>query len=200
MWRRSRKQSILTCISGVQASIEYVRYLEDCVSKLKAQHEDGQNQQQLPSIHEFHPTFRDPGVDMEMTDSEAVSPVFTARPDHPAQQPRQISISPALQPLDGGSSSSRGRQQSYSSASTVADHHRHYSYSTSATTSPAFGPQSGYFVHSNPGSTLTSPALNPQSDLDHEATAALLMLNTDRRGFTAANGRRTVSVRDLLTS
>jgi hypothetical protein len=50
---------------------------------------------------------------------------------------------------------------------------------------------------------LTSPALLPQRDrdMDQEATAALLMLNTDRRG-THGNigGRGGMSVKDLLST
>ncbi|KAM0253053.1 hypothetical protein ACHAQJ_007429 [Trichoderma viride] len=183
----------------LQASIEYVRYLEDCVSKLKAQQEQSQQNRPeashspLPPIREFHPTFRpDPSADVEMTDSEtAPSPVFA---------PQRPSVSPALYAQD-----SRHRQHSYSSVSTDQ---RHYSYSGSTTTSPAFGPQSfvnnniATYTHSSTsasGSTLTSPALLPQSDLDQEATAALLMLNSDRRG-TANNSGRALSVRDLLSS
>lgn len=181
----------------LQASIEYVRYLEDCVSKLKAQHDDGQERAEsahnpLPSIREFHPTIHDDlNGDVEMTDSEAPSPTFTVQPE----SSRHPSISPALYAQD-----SRHRQHSYSSASTDQ---RHYSYSASAGTSPAFGPQQhvGYApsIASISGSTLTSPALNPQSDLDQEATAALLMLNNDRRGTASGNGRG-LSVRDLLST
>ncbi|PNP59458.1 hypothetical protein THARTR1_00948 [Trichoderma harzianum] len=180
----------------LQASIEYVRYLEDCVAKLKAQQEQSQSSRPeashspLPPIREFHPTFHEDPADVEMTDSEAAaSPVFA---------PQRPSVSPALHAQD-----SRHRQHSYSSVSTDQ---RHYSYSASTTTSPAFGPQmfassgAGY-THSSTsasGSTLTSPALLPQTDLDHEATAALLMLNSDRRG--TANNNRALSVRDLLSS
>ncbi|RFU79355.1 hlh transcription factor [Trichoderma arundinaceum] len=184
----------------LQASIEYVRYLEDCVAKLKAQQEQAQNQPEashspLPPIREFHPTFReDVSADVEMTDSEAASPVFA---------PQRPSISPALYAQD-----SRHRQHSYSSVSTDQ---RHYSYSGSTTTSPAFGPQlfagngiaNAAYTHSSTsasGSTLTSPALLPQSDLDQEATAALLMLNSDRRGTASNNNGRALSVRDLLSS
>ncbi|KAL7786242.1 hypothetical protein V8C37DRAFT_298301 [Trichoderma ceciliae] len=186
----------------LQASIEYVRYLEDCVAKLKAQQEQAQQNRPeashspLPPIREFHPTFHeDPCADVEMTDSEDASPVFA---------PQRPSLSPALHAQD-----SRHRQHSYSSASTDQ---RHYSYSGSTTTSPAFGPQHfasninsnniAAYTHSSTsasGSTLTSPALLPQSDLDQEATAALLMLNSDRRG-TANNNGRALSVRDLLSS
>ncbi|EHK26525.1 uncharacterized protein TRIVIDRAFT_142610 [Trichoderma virens Gv29-8] len=177
----------------LQASIEYVRYLEDCVAKLKAQQEQSQSRPEashspLPPIREFHPTFREDPADVEMTDSEAASPVFA---------PQRPSVSPALHAED-----SRHRQHSYSSVSTDQ---RHYSYSASTTTSPAFGPQlfanNAPYTHSSTsasGSTLTSPALLPQTDLDHEATAALLMLNSDRRG--TANNRGALSVRDLLSS
>lgn len=50
------------------------------------------------------------------------------------------------------------------------------------------------------GSALTSPALQPQRDrdLDQEATAALMMLNCDRRGMV--DGGRGMSVKDLLSS
>ncbi|KAH7326630.1 hypothetical protein B0I35DRAFT_475257 [Stachybotrys elegans] len=182
----------------LQASIEYVRYLEDCVAKLKAQHAEGQARGEsayshLPSIHEFHPTLREDNGDVEMTDSEAPSPTLTVSQD----RPHQPSVSPALYAQD-----SRHRQHSYSSVSTD---HRNYSYSASAGTSPAFGPQvnNGYMPGNGSvtGSTLTSPALHPQSDLDQEATAALLMLNNDRRlsGAAGANGRA-LSVRDLLSA
>lgn len=121
--------------------------------------------------------------DIEMTGSEATpSPTFTASNGRSQQQ----SISPALLPQD-----SQSRHDSHSSGSTDP---RHYSYSASASTSPAFGPRAGY---QPAGSALTSPALAPQRDVDQEATAALLMLNqSDRRG-TAGRG---MSVRDLLTS
>lgn len=191
-------------LSILQASIEYIRYLEDCVSKLKAQQEeDGQTEsgrqtptgrERLPSIREFHPTFQgDPAGDddIEMEDSDVTSPALNAMSDHNARHP---SASPALPPQD-----SRHRAQSYSSASTD---HRRYSYSVSAGTSPAFGPQiygAPHYARSDasaPGSALTSPALNPQSELDQEAMAALLMLNNDRRDSKG----RGLSVRDLLST
>ncbi|KAF9876434.1 helix-loop-helix DNA-binding domain-containing protein [Colletotrichum karsti] len=215
----------------LQASIEYVRYLEDCVAKLKAQRDASEGVSptasglQTPSgrdpwgtIPQFVPKYQQEADDVEMTDSEAPSPTFPAQqhphqhqplqphqqPDYPSrsQQP-SVSPSPALLAQD-----SRHRHDSYSSVST--DHARHYSYS-SATTSPAFGPQTyPYAGHgglaSGSLSALTSPALAPQRDLDQEATAALLMLNNDRRGAgdggaAAARGAgRGMSVRDLLST
>lgn len=190
----------------LQASIEYVRYLEDCVAKLKEQHK------QQPSTRSPEPSLPSPSMgepynpdrsfavdthspDVEMTgSSQEPSPAMTPSPG----RYQQLSISPALPPQDV-----RHHLKSYPSAS--ADY-RHYSFSASATTSPTFGPQThGYAqsIHSISGSALTSPALPPQRDLDQEATAALLMLNqTDRRtaGSGSAHIVRGMSVKDLLST
>ena len=183
-----------------------MRYLEDCVSKLKAQPgedhgrgEEADHINSLPSIRDFHPTFHaaDPDSqsgDVDMTsESDTTSPLFSAQPDYAHRL--SSSISPGLQAEDAR----RLRQHSYSSVS--ADQ-RHYSFSISAGASPAFGPQRyGPHVHNSASvSTLTSPALNPQSDVDQEATAALLMLNNDRRGTNSTLNARGLSVRDLLSS
>ncbi|KAL0936524.1 helix-loop-helix dna-binding domain-containing protein [Colletotrichum truncatum] len=200
----------------LQASIEYVRYLEDCVAKLKAQRDVSEGVSptdsglQTPSgrdpwgsIPQFVPKYQQEPDDVEMTGSEAPSPTFPAQQHSRSQQP-SVSPSPALLAQD-----SRHRHDSYPSVSTADQ--RHYSYSaSSATTSPAFGPQPyayGHGIASVSHSTLTSPALAPQRDLDHEATAALLMLNTDRRGTvgsesasTARGAGRGMSVRDLLST
>ncbi len=188
-------------LTGTQASIEYVRYLEACVSKLKEQRE-GQPSTPTPSArdqysqdHPYHPAYPDQqqSQDVEMTGSELPSPTFTAN----LPRSNQPSISPALLAED-----SRRRHDSYSSNST--DQQRQYSYSASANTSPAFGPQVYGYARSNAsasGSTLTSPALAPQRDLDQEATAALLMLNSDRRSTNGNNDSgRGMSVRDLLST
>ncbi|TVY55366.1 Sterol regulatory element-binding protein [Lachnellula suecica] len=187
----------------LQASIDYVRYLEDCVSKLKA--ENSRTTSTPPSEKFVHPppsnreshntprhTQYEEDGDVEMGGSESgPSPTYT-----PAAHSNRPSASPALMPQD-----SRNRQNSYSSIST--DHHRHYSFSASATTSPALGPSAYNYAHSTAsiGSTLTSPVLAPQRDLDQEATAALLMLNTDRRGTHGSiSGRGGMSVKDLLSA
>ena len=125
--------------------------------------------------------------DIEMTGSEMASPTLA----NPSRS-NQPSISPALLAED-----SRRR---YSSVSTDA---RHYGFVASSNTSPAFGPQACNYARSNAsatGSTLTSPALGPQRDLDSEATAALLMLNSDRRSVVGSSSGRGMSVRDLLSS
>jgi len=129
--------------------------------------------------------------DVEMTGSELASPTSAAN----AARSSQTSISPALLAED-----SRGRNDSYSSVSTDP---RHYSFAASSNTSPAFGPRAYNYPRgsaSASGSTLTSPALVPQRDLDQEATAALLMLNSDRRSAVGGSNGRGMSVRDLLSA
>jgi hypothetical protein len=125
----------------------------------------------------------------------------------PALQPGDhrnysAAISPALQPSD---------PRHYSLASSI----RSTATSPSIQASPAFGGQTpSQTLFQNPfptapssknslsgpsGATfaLTSPALGPQADReDHEATEALLMLNTDRRSWNG--GGRGMSVKDLL--
>ncbi|KAI1762977.1 hypothetical protein GGR53DRAFT_521324 [Hypoxylon sp. FL1150] len=182
----------------LQASIEYLRYLQDCITKLKEQRDDrsstpAQPQFKLPvSTDNETDEIDDDEVDeakgqedVEMTNSESPSPGYTNR----------LSISPTLMAQDA-----RGRQHSYSSVSTE---YRHYSYTAPATTSPAFAPQP-YPQHvgstSASHSTLTSPALRPQQELDQEASAALLMLNVDRRGTSNSEPGRGMSVKDLLSS
>ncbi|KAK4143227.1 uncharacterized protein C8A04DRAFT_37589 [Dichotomopilus funicola] len=197
----------------LQASIEYVRYLEDCVSKLKAQcgSEAQLDPQPRPAIHSGlpSPTLGDTynqgyganpdagSPDVEMTSSSsAPSPSFTPI----ASRSQQPSVSPALRPQDPG------RHNSYSS---ISSDYRLHGYTTSTTTSPFFGPQAGsggypdvsQRAHSAYGSALTSPALPPLRDLDQEATTALLMLNQmDRRtSSSTTTAPRGMSVRDLLS-
>ncbi|KAK1757452.1 transcriptional regulator form adherence 6 [Echria macrotheca] len=187
----------------LQASIEYVRYLEDCIAKLKEHAPQAAARLADPSLpspgEPYKPdrTFAfaaEPAhsPDVEMTSPSSHEPSPTLTPNGNQRFQNQPSVSPALLAQDA-----RHHRDSYSSAASTD--YRHASFSTSATTSPAFGPQThGYAqsVHSAAGSTLTSPALPPQRDLDQEATAALLMLNqTDRRGSV-----RGMSVRDLLST
>ncbi|KAI0125496.1 hypothetical protein BJ170DRAFT_435049 [Xylariales sp. AK1849] len=182
----------------LEASIEYVRYLEICVSQLKTQRDSGSS---VPTSTEFTlpPSSRgdayderdDELGDVEMTGSEAPSPTRTEA-DSRSHRPSEP---PALPAQDA-----RRRHDSYSSASTDL---RHYSYSASSVYSPVLGPQTysnvrGPSTASN--SISTSPALAPQLELDQEATVALLMLTNDRRGTTDNGVARGMSVRDLLSA
>jgi hypothetical protein len=114
--------------------------------------------------------------------------------------------SPAIHPSD---------PHHYSLASSI----RSTVTSPSVQASPAFGghtPSQSQFQNPFAGNAsgkapasfaLTSPALGPQTDReDHEATEALLMLNTDRRSWAEASKgakgegpNRGMSVKDLLS-
>jgi len=178
-----------------------VRYLEDCVAKLKA--ENNRNNNSTPTSEQFvlpPPASRgsytprqfqsyDGQEDVDMEGSEQPSPTYST----PIPSSNRPSASPAILPQD-----SRQRQDSYSSVSTD---HRRYSFSASVNTSPVLGPSAYDYARSNAsiGSALTSPALQPHGDLD-QASAALLMLNTDRRGTQGNISGRGMSVKDLLSA
>lgn len=75
-----------------------------------------------------------------------------------------------------------------------------YASSVSTLPSPAFGPQQHDHRRSQPYvflSASTSPTIMPSPEEHQEATAALLMLNKDRRN---PKGGRALSVKDLLSS
>lgn len=138
-------------------------------------------------------TDNDEDDDVEMGGSTSISPRISS-----TAVPHQRSVSPEIWAQE-----TRAHQNSVSTFASSYPDGRHYSY-YSSTTSPAFGPQSHQYASSvtSANSALTSPALGPQSEsernLDHEATAALLMLNTDRRGQTGKG--RGMSVMELLSS
>lgn len=222
-----------------------MRYLQDCIEKLKAQRgdsgpetptnlDDTQNdrfQKTYDPDSEYHETAYTPeeeeqhSPDIEMTGSdEAISPTFATYPPSVGNASYHSTESPSLTAQDSTTSPVIHSHGSHSSISTAVEHHRHYSFSTT-TVSPAFGPQqnpvgAGWYVqssHSASASTLTSPALGPlrERDLDQEATAALLMLNSDRRGHVSTLTRelnnsessrtpkgkpRGMSVKDLLSA
>lgn len=174
--------------------------------------EEDEQQQHSPDVEMANTADITPSPTFTNTrPSSATTTVYSSSTHH--HQYYQASTSPALGAQDG---SAMHRHGSYASIHS-ADHHRHYSFSTS---SPSWG--AGYILAPLPstpgGSTLTSPALGPlreERDLDHEATAALLMLNSDRRGTTvvrdggasssgsgssSAGAGRGMSVRDLLSA
>lgn len=213
---------LLTWLSVLQASIEYMRYLEQCLKDLKAAHAQCDQTSASPSEAPQPLTNNPPRLDASATTnshavdddldsdsdqemSEAASP-HTLRPQqhHHHQTARSSihsshhpSISPAILPsaFTSPAISANPREYSY-----------HSSYS-SAQPSPAFEPRSHSSRPSFSAFHLTSPALGPQdrskddeiTELekgDAEATAALLMLNTDRRKWSGPS--RGMSVKDLL--
>lgn len=113
--------------------------------------------------------------DQEMEDT----PTKTIHDNHPYQSPRSLATSPPLTAL-------------YASSS--------YASSIATLPSPAFGPtHHSYSSYSH--SASTSPTILPSSAqyADHEATAALLMLNMDRRDVKTSASGRSMSVKDLLS-
>lgn len=163
-----------------KASIEYLRYLEQCVSNLKAAN-TSITQPSPPTLNTSCSTYLDDhdeddgddDQDMEDTPTEVPRSASSHRPSH------STGASPALSALHTSSS---------------------YASSVATLPSPAFGPNLYYpgYAHS----TSTSPTILPTSahDADHEATAALLMLNKDRRNTTGASpSGRSMSVKDLLS-
>lgn len=139
----------------------------------------------------------------------------------------QPSVSPALLPQQR----SRDRHDPVTLGVPSADHQRHYSFSGSSVAASPAGFGSGAHLYGGNGTmhvsrtisvsgpALASPFLAARNDLDHEATAALLMLNqhtqTNSRTSTtntdgpagaapAATGTvrsgRGMSVRDLLSA
>lgn len=227
----------------LQASIEYIKYLEDCVARLQARHqsipselENAAKSLPTPSCQEpFHSeaafsfSVREvPPDDVEMSDSSGGPSPASSPPLAATTSSHQPSVSPALQPQQR----LRDRHDSISFGVLSSDHQRHYSFSgSSVTASPASFGSGAHLYGGNTGTlhdtrttsvsgpALTSPFLVARNDLDHEATAALLMLNqhtqTDRwtsttntdgpaGAATAATGTvrtgRGMSVRDLLSA
>ncbi|KAF2428637.1 hypothetical protein EJ08DRAFT_671396 [Tothia fuscella] len=201
----------------LQASIDYMRYLEQCLKDLKSAHSQCDQANTSMSPHTQPPnTFTrtaprniqesrenavrsDDDSDEEMTDVEQTSPRTTQVHHHRGSlnslYSNQPSISPAILPSSTTSPIFTQNQREYT----------YHSIHSSAHPSPAFEPQT---QASGPGLStfkLTSPALRPQDGKamekdDHEATAALLMLNTDRRKWsTPGSSSRGMSVRDLLS-
>ncbi|CCC10229.1 unnamed protein product [Sordaria macrospora k-hell] len=195
----------------LQASIEYIKYLEDCVARLQARHqsvpsEPGNATKSLPtpSVREpfqsesaFSFSVRPevpPDEDVEMSDSSGVPSPASSPALAATTSSHQPSASPGIPPQQ----QLRDRHDSISLAVASVDHQRHYSFSgSSVTASPAGFGAGGHLYGGNgnthdtrtaPGPALTSPYLVSRNDLDHEATAALLMLNQhtqhDRRAST----------------
>lgn len=143
-----------------KASIDYVNYLEQCIKDLKTA--GGAAPSRLPP---GPPSPTSPEFLAEMAGSERSA---SASPEFLPENTQIPDTSPSFSP--------RTRIPSMSTT---------YEFAPSILPSPALGPSHPEHQSSWPVSTNTSPALQPQqnnADVDHEASAALLMLNQDRRG------------------
>ncbi|ROW11512.1 hypothetical protein VMCG_00983 [Cytospora schulzeri] len=210
----------------LQASIDYVRYLQDCIEKLKAQKREEASQ--TPGTDTSGaPTPSGREREREPTNGDTGRPYRQVYPDddEEEQYPPDVEMTGS----DAATSPATLTTHPSTPANTVYHHHHHQHYQQQPSVSPVLLAQDT--VHrqdssyssasttsasvSRSGSTLTSPALGPlgERDLDQEATAALLMLNIDRRGTVAAGGGsrssvsgggggtgRGMSVRDLLSA
>ncbi|KAJ9647919.1 hypothetical protein H2199_001695 [Coniosporium tulheliwenetii] len=211
-------------LSILQASIDYMRYLEKCVSDLKASHQ-ARHPPSLPpdyTVSDPYPPFdhrKGDGDEYEQEDEE----------EDGSEDEEMVEETSPTSALSNnrktiGASASSFVPATHTSSSSPGAHHSPYG-PTPSNTSPIFEAldrrrlsyalsytSSGHFAQSSPAfsvqsshastsfTSLTSPALRPQPDQDdHEASSALLMLNSDRRSWTSANGGRGMSVRDLLS-
>ncbi|KAL8798844.1 MAG: hypothetical protein Q9182_006347 [Xanthomendoza sp. 2 TL-2023] len=186
----------------LQASIDYLRYLEQCITDLKAANGAKMSatmQSSPPLFQQYTPPRyqaqdeedEEEDTDVEMTETPDLAPLQTSNQGQAPvyTSPQSNTTSPALDAMHN---------------------HKAMSYASSLPElpSPAIGPQpasgaglSRQYTYS----TSTSPTLVPISskEADEEATAALMMLNKDRRNTGASNGSsggRGISVKDLLSS
>ncbi|KAH2035295.1 hypothetical protein LV163_000318 [Aspergillus fumigatus] len=164
-------------LSILQASIEYVNYLEKCIQDLKTA--GSQRSTASPFMPPASPSPTSPEMLGEVrsgTQSTSVSPELLPNGAH------TNNTSPAFSP--------RSRMASTGTA---------IEFLPAILPSPALGPVrygegTMHPPHGSwnvPSSTLTSPVIQPRAsnalsgtdaDIDHEASTALLMLNRDRRG------------------
>lgn len=160
-----------SCITnGRQASIEYMRYLEQCIADLKTAHQT-RNESPSSASSEFAPPPHRQGIDeddeVEDEDEEmkdvVVSPTHVANPI-PMSTYQFATASPAIHPSDRGSV-----------------------YSHSTTTSPAMLPQDRNYYSAHP-----SPALQP-SDPHRYSIASVTSPSTQASPAFSAQASRTPS-------
>ena len=180
----------------LQASIDYLRYLEQCVTDLKASNSSklssAHHRSQAPTSQLTSSVSLDEGDSSDDEDQD-LDMEMEMESTHPAPVYNVTARSPVIV--------SHSKQQASSSSV------------TSSLPSPVFPPQ--YHQHSyqqyysvpygpdHAFPTEISPALLPRGmrDVDHEATAALLMLNTERRNPDGGrDAGRGMSVKDLLST
>ncbi|MCJ1466018.1 hypothetical protein MMC07_004637 [Pseudocyphellaria aurata] len=188
----------------LQASIDYLRYLEQCIANLQAANTSMANTPAQPQALPPLVTSISP-VDNEREDSDDDDDEEEDDQDQEMGNTESVATTPVFSAMDYHTSTYQSPQSNHTSPTLDAVPPRppssYASSSVSTLPSPAYGPQQtpcqGHrFDYST--STSTSPMLLPDpKHPDHEATTALLMLNQDRRH---PNSGRGMSVKDLLTS
>ncbi|KAL9634904.1 MAG: hypothetical protein Q9164_003806 [Protoblastenia rupestris] len=184
----------------LQASIDYLRYLEGCISDLKA----ANNALSTPLVQPQAPPLRAENAMLEEDDDDDNQDEDQENEDAKMEDAHPVTTKPT--------DSSHSNASIYTSPQSMTDspaidsqprYQSSYASSVSTLPSPAFGPQASYrpqsqHSYSSIHSASTSPTLMPSKEQDEEATTALLMLNKDRR-HSKEKGRRGLSVSDLLT-
>ncbi|KAL8944473.1 MAG: hypothetical protein Q9211_000570 [Gyalolechia sp. 1 TL-2023] len=196
----------LAILQSPQASVEYLRYLEQCVKELKAATDANSNaiiQKSPPAFQQSSQLGRDPfGDDDNDDDDDEDSDVGMTEPSNlPSLQTEfQAQTSAYISPHSTATSPALDVFQ-YQKATS-------YRPPPSVLPSPTIGSHQSvgrWGLHPSIHSASTSPGLMPTSskEADEEATEALLMLNKDRRS-TNASGTSShgggMSVKDLLSS
>ncbi|CAK1355372.1 hypothetical protein CB0940_00898 [Cercospora beticola] len=228
----------------LQASIEYLRYLEQCVADLKAQNNSPTTFREPPPPRRRTDAV-DEDDDEEMGDDARDRDDGTYTPASASvKQSNSVISLPSLSQITTTTTTSPsifpiGASNRHYSISSAASSYSPYFHSNQA--SPAFGPQLTHVTTAPSFGNafgLGSPALKPidsashlrhiaegataelsdkqrgsrigrsEHELDQEATAALLMLNHDRRNWRAAqhepeparSSSTGMSVKDLLSN
>ncbi|PYI08593.1 HLH-domain-containing protein [Aspergillus sclerotiicarbonarius CBS 121057] len=156
----------------LQASIDYVNYLEQCILDLKTA--GNRHTQVSPRMPPAPPSPTSPEA---LAEESSLSSSPSVSPELPPTDATTDAMSPLFSPRSRGPTG------------TVTD------FASSITPSPALGPthppqNTTLAGHSSwaVSSSSTSPVIQPRysiassADVDHEASAALLMLNRDCRG------------------
>lgn len=184
-----------------QASIDYLRYLENCVTDLRA----ANNALSTPLVQPQAPPLRASNLSLtSLDDNEDDEDDQRGKPGD-EDDPMEDATAP------GGNATplvSAQKSGSYATPMSIANSpgiNAQYTFGYSLP-SPAHGPQTQSQQSQPSGSghasasALTSPTILPSKNQDEEATEVLLSLNKDRRYSTSdGKARRGLSVKDLLT-
>ncbi|KAL6703206.1 hypothetical protein ACN47E_010135 [Coniothyrium glycines] len=167
----------------LQASIEYMRYLEQCLSDLKAAHSRRDSPSSIASELPPPPighAFEDDEDDNDDQDEEMEDAISTTYVDHaPTQSRYQLAtVSPAIYPSDRGSVYSH----STTTSPAIMPHDRS---SYSAKPSPALQPSDPHhysLASSSVRSTVASPSIHPSPVFSAHTPSAIHFSNPFHNG------------------